>query len=87
MGHMFWVMSIDAHSNGSRLHEVDSCSTYCGTFKSTFAIHGIPRKIVTDNGPSFVSEEFKLFTNQNGIMHITSALYHPSTNGLAESAI
>ncbi|KAL5489158.1 hypothetical protein EMCRGX_G018218 [Ephydatia muelleri] len=57
MGHMFWVMSIDAHSNGSRLHEVDSCSTYCGTFKSTFAIHGIPRKIVTDNGPSFAHHQ------------------------------
>ena len=30
--------------------------------KSILAIHGIPRKIVTDNGPSFVSEEFRLFT-------------------------
>ena len=50
--------------------------------KSIFAIHGIPRKIVTDNGPSSVSEEFRLCMSQNGIIHITSAPYHPSTNGI-----
>ena len=40
--------------------------------------------MVTDN---VVSEEFQTFCRVNGIKHITSAPYHPSTNGLAERAI
>jgi hypothetical protein len=52
-----------------------------------FANHGIPHKIVTDNGPSFTSSEFQQFMKVNGIAHIKSAPYHPSTNGLAERAV
>ena len=52
-----------------------------------FATHGLPLKIVTDNGPSFTSSEFRNFMEQNGIKHVTSAPYHPSTNGLAERAV
>lgn len=48
------------------------------------ATHGLPERIVTDNGPQFVSEEFKNFLKSNGITHTLSAPYHPSTNGEAE---
>ena len=54
---------------------------------TVFATRGLPQKIVTDNGPSFVSQEFEAFLTVNGIKHITSAPYHPSTNGLAERAV
>jgi len=40
-----------------------------------------------DNGPSFKSDEFRSFLSNNGITHVTSAPYHPSTNGLAERAV
>ena len=33
------------------------------------------------------SDEFETFMTSNGIRHIKSATYHPSTNGLAECAI
>ena len=52
-----------------------------------FATHGLPQKVVTDNGPSFVSSEFKEFMVRNGIKHVTSAPYHPSSNGLAERPV
>lgn len=52
--------------------------------RTIFARNGIPTEIVSDNGPQFVSESFKNFVKSNGIKHITSAPYHPSTNGLAE---
>ena len=55
--------------------------------RTVIATHGIPRKVVTDNGPSFTSSEFKSFMQGNGIHHITSAPYHPSTNGLAERGV
>jgi ribosomal protein L21E len=44
-------------------------------------------KIVTDNGPTFTSGEFREFMQGNGILHVTSAPYHPATNGLAERGV
>ena len=43
--------------------------------------------VVSDNGPSFVSKEFEEFIKRNGIRHVKSAPYHPSTNGLVERAV
>ena len=52
-----------------------------------FSTHGLPWKVVTDNRPSFTSEEFRTFLSNNGITHVTTAPYHPSSNGLAERAV
>lgn len=35
--------------------------------EAIFARHGLPRTIRSDNGPQFVSEEFKNFLGNNGI--------------------
>ena len=49
-----------------------------------FSRFGLPHQLVSDNGTQFVSSEFEHFLKTNGIRHITSAPYHPATNGLAE---
>ena len=54
---------------------------------ATFATHGIPTTLVSDNGSNFCSEEFEDFLTKNGIHHRKTAPYHPSSNGLAERAV
>ena len=88
MGHMFLVIQ-DAHSkwlDAHMMHTITSSKTI-EVLRTVFATHGLPRKVVTDNGPSFVSQEFETFMQGNGVQHITSAPYHPSTNGLAERGV
>ena len=52
--------------------------------RKLFTAHGVPGQFVSDNGPQFVTDEFRAFMKSNGIKHIKSAPYHPATNGLAE---
>ena len=55
--------------------------------KNIFSIFDIPNTLVTHNRSSFGSEEFENFVKKNGIKHLTTALYHPSSNGLAERMV
>ena len=55
--------------------------------RTLFALFGILRTVVTDDGPCFISEEFREFTIKNGIHHIRSSPYHQTSNGLAEHAV
>lgn len=88
MGRMFLIL-VDAYSKWIEAHAVSS-STSAVTIeclRKSFSQHGIPEIMVSDNGSCFTSEQFQGFAEKNGIRHITSAPYHPSSNGLAERAV
>lgn len=55
--------------------------------RNLFAAYGLPKEVVTDNGPQFVSQEFESFLTKNGVKHIKSPAYHPASNGLAERLV
>ncbi|KAL5509095.1 hypothetical protein EMCRGX_G004382 [Ephydatia muelleri] len=56
--------------------------------EASFASHGLPVTLVTDNGSAFrTSQEFEEFLTKNGIRHIKTSLYHPASNGLIERAV
>ena len=52
--------------------------------RKIFTTFRLPEQLVSDNGPQFVLAEFSQFLKSNGIKHIKSAPYAPSTNGIAE---
>ena len=88
LGHMFLVI-VDAHSKWLDVHQMQSItsSKTIDKLRIVCTTHGLPQKVVTDNGPSFTSEEFRTFMSLNGIVHVTTSPYHPSSNGLAERAL
>ena len=85
LGHMFLIV-VDAYSKWPEVIRMKSTTAQrtVDTLRSIFAIHGLPLRIVTDNGPQFVSKEFADFCGANGVQHTLSAPYHPATNGEAE---
>ena len=55
--------------------------------RNLFATHGLPEMVVSDNGSAFTSAEYQTFVKRNGIRHVRSAPYHPSSNGQAERVV
>ena len=80
---------MNAHSEWLETHIVDSATTTATIQKMTasFASHGLPVKMVTDNGSVFTSQEFEDFLTKNGIRHITTSPYNRVSNGLIERAV
>lgn len=50
--------------------------------RETLSKYGFQTILVFNNEPQFVLEEYKTFVTRNGMHYVTSAPYHPSTNGL-----
>ncbi len=50
----------------------------------SFSTFGLPQKVVSDNGPQFISQEFEAFLKEFNIDHIKSSNYFPSSNGCIE---
>ena len=88
LGHMFLILA-DSHSKWMEVHMAKSSTSLVTIEKmrSTFATSGLPEQLVTDNGPSFTSEEFRQFMKNNGVRHITTSPYYPSSNGSVERAV
>ena len=65
----------------------NSKQNYRCVLRSLFARYGLPKDVVTENGPQFTSAEFAEFMCENGIRNFRSAPYHPATNGAAERCV
>ena len=81
-----WLIVVDVHSKWPEVLPMNSTTAPVTVrrLREVFSQHGLPDQIVSDNGPQFTSDEFRRFTEANGITHTFSAPYHPATNGLAE---
>ena len=88
MGKMFLVL-VNAHSKWLEVVVVSSPSSQQAitALRNIFSTHGLPEMLVSDNGSAFTSIEFQTFVEKNGIRHVRSAPYHPSSNGQAERVV
>jgi transposase InsO family protein len=87
-GRMLLVL-VDAHSKWMDVHVMPNSTTSATIqrLRQNFATHGLPDILVSDNGTNLVSEEMRDFLVKNGIQHVRTAPYHPSSNGQAERAV
>ncbi|XP_029171893.1 uncharacterized protein K02A2.6-like [Nylanderia fulva] len=85
MGHYFFVL-VDAFSKWPEvlITKNITSNTTIKCCRQIFSTFGIPEVVVSDNGRYFVSSEFKNFLKCNGVIHKTTAPFHPATNGQAE---
>ena len=83
------LIVIDAHSKWIEAVCTPSTSSasVMEVMRALFSQFGVPEMVVTDNGSGFVSSEFEQFLKSNGVKHMTSAPYHPASNGFAERAV
>uniref|UniRef100_A0A0K0FW94 RNA-directed DNA polymerase n=1 Tax=Strongyloides venezuelensis TaxID=75913 RepID=A0A0K0FW94_STRVS len=58
-----------------------------GILDKIFIDFTYPRLLVSDNGKNLVSEKMKQYLKDNNVKQITSAPYHPQSNGAAENLV
>ena len=73
---------IEAFPEGNRTSE-----TVKNYLSQIFARFGIPKTLVSDNSPEFVSGDLKQWCESLGIKKRESPVYHSRANGLAERAV
>lgn len=84
-GHKQYLVTVDHYSDFYELDElVDTLSTtVINLSKAHFARHGIPLSCLTDNGPQFVSHEYKTSAQTFDFNNAQ----RPHHTGLAEAAV
>ena len=61
-----------------------SSSTIINHLKGIFDEHGIPERLISDNGPQYSFEEFRVFSARYGFDHVTNSPLYPRSNGFIE---
>ena len=80
---------MDAHSKWIDAVPLQTATTttIINVLRRFFASFGLPEELVSDNGPQFTSQDFKVFCLNNAIKHTLTWPYHPASNGAAERAV
>ena len=70
-----------------RLTSTSTSATVISALKQLFGEHGIPHKLLSDNGPQYDCVEFRTFAADWGFKHVTSSPRYPQSNGFAERMV
>ena len=84
-----WLMLFDSYSKWPEIIKMDRTKTTdtIRVLREIFSRFGLPFTLVSDNGPQFISDDFKLFVQNNGLKHISSPTYSPKSNGCVERLV
>lgn len=84
-----YLITVDARSKWIEAHKMSrtTAEATIAKLRESWCRWGLPRLVVSDNGPPFSSKEFGEFLTKNGISQMFSAPYHPASNGAAENAV
>jgi hypothetical protein len=76
------LVAIDAYSRYPEVEIVHSTSAAALILKldRIFSMHGIPYKVVSDNGPPFNGQEIRRYTEIHGIEFVTVTPLWPQGN-------
>lgn len=86
---LYFLIILDSHSKWIEVNISKTATTEhsIASLRETFARFGVPKKLVSDNGTQFISENFQYFMKMNGIKHYLIAPQHPASNGAGENAV
>ncbi|KAK3542197.1 hypothetical protein QTP86_017593 [Hemibagrus guttatus] len=84
-----FLVVIDVHSKWIEVlpTKLTTAEKTANLLRNLFASYGLPKVLVSDNGPQFTAPEFEKFLKENGVRHVLSPPYHPASNGAAERAV
>ena len=71
----------------SKMNGLTTSNMVISTMKQIFSEHGIPSRVVSDNGPQYSTEAFKEFAQQWQFDHIISSPKFPKSNRFIERQI
>ena len=89
MNNRHYVVVVDYYSRYIEVLELRSQTTdsIIQALKATFARHGIPMVVFSDNGPCYNSAQFTSFAASYGFQHHTSSPRFPQSKGAAEKVV
>ena len=84
-----FLIAVDSYSNWAIARPISnlSAAVLITHVRYMMADYGKPVVFVTDNGGSFASKEFEAFLKKNGVRHLFTPPWHPSSNGLVERTV
>ena len=84
-----FLILIDAYSKWIEVEIMRSTTSEktITALRKMFARFGLPKELVSDNGPQLTSVEFRNFLQRNGVKHTLVPAYHPASNGAAERSV
>ncbi|XP_033099382.1 uncharacterized protein K02A2.6-like [Anneissia japonica] len=81
-----YLITVDYFSDFWEVDELIEDTTSSTVIECTNR-HGIPRGVVTDNGPQFILKEYEDFSKAWDFEHTTSSPLHIQSNGKAEATV
>lgn len=84
-----YLITVDTYSRWIDIQKMSNTKAekVIDTLRTMFTYFGLPKSMVSDNGPPFDSKAIVTFCKNNKINKLNSPPYHPPSNGWAERAV